>query len=72
MEPAPHSGRFRHGTMTETTNAGLRPRTVTDVAQFDKGDECLCAICRVHAAVGVDAETRLSVCRKCAELEEGQ
>ncbi|WP_239638786.1 MULTISPECIES: hypothetical protein [unclassified Haloferax] len=55
--------------MTETKVAGVTTRIATDAAQFDKGDESTCEICLLRPAVGVDAETRLSVCRECAALE---
>nr|WP_233509340.1 hypothetical protein [Haloferax sp. Atlit-48N] len=55
--------------MTEAKTTGVTTRIATDAAQFDKGDESTCEICLLRPAVGVDAETRLSVCRKCAVLE---
>ncbi|WP_142858120.1 hypothetical protein [Salinigranum halophilum] len=55
--------------MSETSNAGVRPRTESDVAlsQKNPGPDS-CEVCSDRDAAGLDARTNQHVCRPCARL----
>lgn len=55
--------------MSETTSAGLRPRTETDASLSQKNPGLTaCEVCRLRDAAGVDARTHEHVCEPCSRL----